>query len=242
MPGRLFDIFPDSDALLALEPEELAGVVLEFLNSLNDPTSQFLNSHNFSLPNTVEGYPRAKWDEILRALMEGWAWLEREGLIAPTPGRLNGNGVFITRRGRKIQDRTGFQSYRNSDLLPKKMLHPVIAQKVWSTFIRGEYDTAVFQAFKEVEVAVRDKGRYQPTDIGVPLMRKAFSNTGSLTDQSLPIAEQESLQHLFAGSIGLYKNPQSHRHVSISDPTEAVEIIMLASHLLKIVDSRNGSS
>jgi len=236
----LFDIFPDHETLLALEPEEVAGVVIELLNSKETSQSSLLNSHNFSLPNTVEGYPTEKKEEILRVLMEGWIWLEREGLIAPKPGSFNEGWVFITRRGHQITNRQKLESYRHSNLLPKHLLHPVIAQKVWSTFIRGEYDTAVFQAFKEVEVEVRSCGGFDATDIGIPLMRKAFDiNKGPLTNLNLPEAERLALQHLFAGAIGSYKNPQSHRNVSITDPTEAVEMIILASHLLKIVDSRS---
>ena len=113
---------------------------------------------------------------------------------------------------------------------------------MWSLFLRGEYDTAIFQAFKEVEVAVRDAGNYNPTDLGTKLIRGAFNApNGRLTDTNLPEAEQQALSDLFAGAIGLYKNPHSHRHVSIT-AEEAVEIIMLASHLLYIVDSRTGQS
>ena len=244
MPGRLFDIFPDSDALLSLEPEELAGIVLEFLNSLGHAVAnQLLNAHNFSSIETADGYPSDKKREILNALMEAWVWLEREGLLAPRPGSLNEGWVFITRRGRKIQNRQGFQLYHHSNLLPKNLLHPVIAQKVWSEFIRGDYDVAVFQSFKAVEVAVHEASGLAPNIFGVDLMRQAFhKETGPLTDLSLPIGEREACQHLFAGAIGLYKNPQSHRDVSITDPTEAVEMIMLASHLLKIVDARHGVS
>ena len=44
--------------------------------------------------------------------------------------------------------------------------------------------------------------------------------------------------HLFAGAILSYKNPHSHRFVKLSDPRDAWEQVMLATHLLAIVDSR----
>lgn len=241
MPERFYDILPDSDALLSLEPEELAGIILEFLNSLRcDVAGQLLNRHNFS-QQSVDGYPGEKKTEISEALMEAWVWLEREGLLAPRPGSFNEGWVFITRRGKQVLTREDFQSYYQGNILPKHLLHPVIAQKVWGPFIRGEYDTAVFQAFKEVEVRVRENGGFLQTDLGEKLMRKAFEeNSGPLTDLNLPVSERLALQHLFAGAIGLYKNPHSHRNVSLT-PTEAVEMIMLASHLLNIADIRHGA-
>ena len=74
--------------------------------------------------------------------------------------------------------------------------------------MRGELDEAVFAAFKAVEVAVRETGGFKATEVGVPLMRKAFdAKNGPLADQSQPDAEREALCHLFAGAIGSYKNP-----------------------------------
>ena len=72
-------------------------------------------------------------------------------------------------------------------------------------------------------------------------MREAFkpaknnAPAGRLTDALLPVAEQEAMASLFAGAIGLYKNPQSHRSVP-TDATDAAEVIMFASQLLRIVD------
>jgi len=57
MPPRLIDIIPDAELLLSLEPEELAGVVLEYLNALSTDDRGLLNRHNFCLPHTVTEYP-----------------------------------------------------------------------------------------------------------------------------------------------------------------------------------------
>ncbi len=128
-------------------------------------------------------------------------------------------------------------------MLPMSALHPQIAAKIESLFLRGDYDAAVFQAFKEVEVAVREAGKFQPTDIGVPLIRKAFDvQGGPLTDKTQVPGERQAVMDLFAGAIGNYKNPHSHRNVGLTDPAEAAELVMLASHLLRIVESRVANS
>jgi uncharacterized protein (TIGR02391 family) len=122
-------------------------------------------------------------------------------------------------------------------LIPEKLLHPKILLRAYKLFLSGEYESAVLQAFKVVEVEVRRVAKLGLDDVGTKLMRKAFdSERGPLTDKRLPIAEREAIAHLFAGGIGLYKNPCSHRHVEM-DYHEAFEKLNLASHLLKLIDS-----
>ena len=201
---RIAELLPDYQILLSLEPEDLAGVVLTHLNSLSQEERGQLNRYNFSLPHTLLGYPQEHWKEIGRALMEAWVWLEREGLIAPNPGS-QGDWVFITRRGQRMKSAADLTAYRSAGLLPRHLLHPTLLGKVVAPFVRGEYDTAVFQAFKEVEVAVRAKGGFPDTEVGVPLMRAAFHPTnGPLRDSSVIEAEREATAHLWCGHAQEY--------------------------------------
>ena len=223
---------PTADSVLELEPEALGGYLLESLSTGN---SQDLRLDNFM--SRVRAH--YKQDEVNTALLEAWAWLVREGLLIPTKQ----DTYLISRRGRRMKGRQDLEAYRKSNILPKESLHPVIAERVWPDFVRGEYETAVFQAFKEVEVAVRTAGGFQETDIGTELIKKAFDyNSGPLTDMTLPETGRQAMLALFTSAVELFKNPSSHRHRIVNDPKEAAEMISLASLLMRTVDIRKEST
>lgn len=231
-------LLPDPNALLALEPEELAGALMEHFHSLPQNERSSLNQANFfgTHIGSLRKYPRDSQQAVENALREAWAWLVHEGLLVE---REHHGSYRISRRGEKMHKWADVEKYRKENLLPRNQLHPAIAQKVWATFLRGDYDTAVFQALKEVEVAVRRAGGFGDSDLGPKLMRKAFEvDSGPLTDMSRVPGERQGMSDLFAGAMALYKNATSHRNIALADAHEAIEIIMLASHLLRIVDDR----
>ena len=147
-------LIPDAEVLLALEPEELAAAILEVLNG-NPKEADSFHPPNFSgryVGSNSAPYPREFWVRILLAFGEAFTWLEREGLIARIveSSQYAAGWHFVTRRGRKLKTREDARIFQQSSLLPKPLLHERIADRCWMSFIRGEYDTAVFQAFKEV--------------------------------------------------------------------------------------------
>jgi len=228
--------------LIALAREELAHTLLQVANG-NLQNGLVHRDQVISIdpvPPNPRPYPGQLEGDVYLALQDALNWLEVNGLLLPAQGMNGANGFRVFgRRGSELLDRGRFDSYAQAAEFPKCMLHHSIADRVWTSLARGELDEAVFTAFRSVEEAVRDAGDFELTDIGVPLMRKAFHpENGPLSDQNQPAGEREALMQLFAGAIGSYKNPHSHRTVALSDSREAQEMVILASHLLRIVESR----
>lgn len=67
-------------------------------------------------------------------------------------------------------------------------------------------------------------------------MRKAFGETGALASSAMDAGEHVARMELFAGAIGFFKNPTSHREVEFQDPTEAAEVILFSDLLMRILD------
>jgi uncharacterized protein (TIGR02391 family) len=247
---NLIDLFPTAELLVALEPEELGLRLLPLLAEWNAPnlwyqTSQlgldaFIES-TFANPQPTGPYPQERRAEVELAIREAWAWLEGAALLIKDPRFIEPNRVRqLSRRAHQLASDPNPRRALSARRIPKDSLHPSIREDVWALYHRGKYDTAVFESMKAVEVAVRGAVAGQPCEplLGVKLMRGAFApDGGPLTDASADGGERVARMELFAGAIGSYKNPHSHRNVALDDPDEAADIIMLANHLLRIVDA-----
>lgn len=187
--------------------------------------------HIYNYLNGWRNAGLAETSPTMRALCEACDWLQNRGLVSDSNGIGRG---FVTRLGRQVLERgTGFlgavEKLGND-------LHPRI-ESVRSQFLLGEYELAAFAAMKQVEVRVRELGGFADADIGRNLMRAALKpGEGPLCDLAAEGGEQQGMSDLFAGAIGVFKNPTSHRVVTFDDPAEAAEVVGLASLLLRILD------
>ncbi len=243
MTQTLLTLFPDPKDLLALEPEDLGGVILEIAPGVTQNGMFNLNSLTAQLFQVVgTPYPHGMQRPVINAIAEALSRLVSFGLLFQDPDQ-PATWYRPTRRAQALKTRMDVEQFRKSRILPVELLQPAFAEKVWPLFLRGDHDVAVFQAFKEVEVATRNaanaKGAGYPDDLlGIALMRKAFHpDTGPLTNSSAVAAEREAEMHLFSGAIGHAKNPVSHREVNLP-PQEAARLVVFASHLLSIVEQR----
>lgn len=199
-------------------------------------TTPNLNSTLRGLDMALGDEPQPDGDALQGRVADAWAWLEAHALLA-----------------KHHQNTPSGHTQRISEIGRALLADPVAVAKVWaderlagpldlllssarSNFALADYETASFAAMKAVEVEVRRAAGLPNELVGVNLMRRAFSpKDGLLADPEAEGGEQQATADLFAGAIGTYKNPASHRTVRFDDAMEAAEVVQLADLLLRIV-------
>lgn len=225
----------DAQTLLELHPADLGGFILQEL--VREPNSPYWRRASFcdqAARDFAEGSGAFRHD-VGQACAEAWSWLEMNGLICQNFEQDPGWYV-VTRRGAKAAEREKLQALVRGEELPESFLNPIFLLHVRPLFLQGRFETAVFEAFKTLEIRIRDWSGLGPEKLGVSLASAAFHpENGPLRNPIAEGGERQALMNLMAGAIGSYKNPASHRRVSFGAP-EAREMIILASHLLNIVE------
>ena len=103
------------------------------------------------------------------------------------------------------------------------------------------YARAVEEAFKLLNNAVKEKSAIANQD-GAGLMQTAFSANSpvlylnafqSQSDRD----EQQGYMGIFAGSMTGIRNPRAHDHQLADSPEVALELLMLANHLMRKLDA-----
>lgn len=149
---ELHFIITDADAVLTLEPEELAGTLLILLRNRIERDARPISVHNCILEITSgasnvqgdQGYLPEAREEVALAVAEAFAWLKAQALLMESLG--SSGWSVLSRRARRFETAGDFRQFLMARRLNRDLLHPAIAEDVWLAFVRGRFAAAVFEA------------------------------------------------------------------------------------------------
>lgn len=144
----------------------------------------------------------------------------------------------IVRRSKNYGEIVNFDS-NTSHPFDERNIHTEIANVSMKLFDDGHYTQATFEAFKLIELTVKNVSGIQKS--GEKLMMDAFSKNGVIQLNNLSSIsendEQEGFRFIFSGAITGIRNPRAHD--IRKDPIElCLDHLSVASALLRVLDSR----
>ncbi len=107
-------------------------------------------------------------------------------------------------------------------------------------FLDGHYSDSVEAALKCVDNSVRDRSGLVDAS-GAHLMWTAFSEKAPVLSLNALISEsdknaQRGYMHIFAGTMMGIRNPRAHEHDLVDNAEAALESLILANHLMRMLD------
>jgi uncharacterized protein (TIGR02391 family) len=186
-----------------------------------------------SLARTLE----AEKQEAKYRFYEAFHELFIDNLIMKDPYHEGSKQSYaLTTKGVKIAE-SNLDIDEYSYRLENFVINEELLKKCQDLFNGGEYETAVFSAYKLIEVRIREKAGLAPDDIGTKLISQAFkANEGKLRIPTCKTAAEEiGILNLFAGAIMTFKNPTSHRIVDYENPRIALQILVFSELLLNLI-------
>lgn len=131
MIQTLLQIFPDPKDLLALEPEDLGGIILEIAPGVIQNGMFNIASLLAQLFRVVgSSYPNGVQRPVTNALAEAISRLVNLGLLLEDPEQ-PATWYRLTRRAQMLKTRTDVEQFRRGRILPIDLLQPALTEKVW---------------------------------------------------------------------------------------------------------------
>jgi uncharacterized protein (TIGR02391 family) len=248
MSRLLLGIVGSPENVLKMTKEELARALHEDMHArLESPINGMANRNHvgtnlFAVGTYYFSNGAAVRDlasRIDRIGRDAFALLEKWELAEPDEDINGRNGYMVlTEKGKVTTEWTDFERIRVRGLLREEMLHTRLQGQIYGYFAADDLGTAVFEAFKAVEIEVRAAGGYDEKQYGKELMGRAFAVGGPLVKSTDDKGDREALAGLFLGALSRFRNRGAHTRRSFQDVLEAMEELMFASRLLRIVDER----
>lgn len=173
---------------------------------------------------------------VVDFIADGMSWLISAGLVGPSAAQSGSSSEWrITSAGREALEH-GTTTHVEATRRLHVDLHPALQGATRMNFERGELAAAVQIAMKEVEISLRAASGLPARVSGKALASEALKVGGPFRLTAETPDESDGFMYLFMGAAAALRNPNSHRTIEYTDPTEAADIIHLADLLLRVIE------
>ncbi len=125
------------------------------------------------------------------------------------------------------------------DIFDKMVTNKMLKKKTEKLFRGGHHARAVEEAYKLLDNAVKNKAGFYQLDLtGAALMQKVFSSNKPILKLNTGITvsernEQSGYMQIYAGCMTGIRNPRAHESDWEDTEERALQLIILANHLIE---------
>ncbi|HVP83752.1 MAG TPA: TIGR02391 family protein [Rhizomicrobium sp.] len=223
---------PKADDLLRMSVEQLAPVLLKLAHAQRQQAG-FIPSAVCDIAIS-DGYPGHKKAQVETHLARAWNWIERKGLIEPSPGINGQNGWrMFSEEGEAVVEGARLDAVRAAQELPLALLHQEVIAKCRKLYDTGHYAEAVEKSFRVVRDRLRAlTGHEKGSD--------AFGKTKLHIQGAIaPHVDKdfnEAVKFLTM-AIDMFRNEKTHTsETGVNDPIKALQYLVLSSLAMRLLD------
>jgi uncharacterized protein (TIGR02391 family) len=225
-------LVPTADDLLRMSAPQLAPLLLKLAEGqrqsagfIPDAVSDFVIG---------DGYPGHKKSQVDTHLARAWNWIERKGLIEPSPG-INGQHGWrmFSEEGEAIAKGATLEAIQAAQGIPVALLHADVLSKCQKLFESGHYPEAVEKSFRLVRDRLRALTGFEK---GSEAFGKGKLHIKGAIAFHVDKDFNEAVKFLTM-AIDMFRNEKTHTsETGVDDPTKALQYLILSSLAMRLLD------
>ncbi len=227
---------PTLQQLKSMQPDEIGRAFLPLVARHLESNPHGFVPRDFARGMGNQGAGQFESDEYATLVAEGIGFLDRAGLLVDVPNQLGSHFFRLSRAGARAASDPAAPFSTVASQESRTLLHPRVAEAALGDLERGRPDIAVFAAFREPEIAVREVAGV--TSHAKDTFYDAFAirgkSRGPLVPHNMETGEVISLREMMAGAYGFSRNPSAHRNVQ--NDTQAMRLLIIASALFSVLE------